>query len=130
MKLKKLVKIEFAMQFDQDISSKHSDMFFKLRDILTSYPNIKEIKNPKQTSYYDEYSSVCFIRIKDDVLVFALANGAKLSEKFPQIKGSQKIVRHIYFKSIDEIDESLVRSIIEESFILNIEKDAIKKLKK
>ena len=118
------------MQFDEDLNSKHADMFLKLREIVLSFDDIYEKKNAKQTSYYDAYSSICFIRLKKNTLVFALANGARLSEKFSQIVGEQKIVRHIYFKNKDEIDEALVKAIIEESLILNIEKDAIKEMKK
>jgi len=45
------------------------------------------------------------------------------------LKGSGKIVRHLYFKTIDEVDEKLLRQMIEESFILGMEAYELKKLR-
>ena len=114
------------MQFDVDINSKFADLFLKVRETLLSFEEIRELKNAKQTSYYDEYSSICFMRTRPKGLTIAFGNGAKLNELFPILEGSQKIVRHLYVASIDEFDEGLMRRLIEESLILNIEKDAIK----
>lgn len=118
------------MQFDVDSNGKYADIFLKLRDIVLSFNEIREVKNAHQNSYYDQYSSVCFLRTTNEGLTFALANGAVLSEKFPMLVGKQKIVRHLYFKTLESIDESLVKKIIEESLILNIEKDAIRGMRK
>jgi len=41
-----------------------------------------------------------------------------------------KIVRHLYFKTLADIDEDLLREIIEESFILGMETHEIKLLRK
>jgi len=41
------------MQYDLDIKSEFADIFKAIRKILLSYPQIKEIKNAKQTSYAD-----------------------------------------------------------------------------
>lgn len=117
------------MQFDVDISSKYSDIFLRLRDILLSYEEITEKRNARQTAYYDDYSAICFLRSTSDHLTLSLANGVRLEEKFGRLIGNGKIVRQIHLHDIKEIDEVWIRAIIDESLILNIEKDAIKRLR-
>jgi len=116
------------MQYDVDIKGIHADSFQKIRQILLSYPQIKELKNVKQTSYSDEFGVIMMMRGKGDRLVVAFGKGSKLQEKYPQLDGNGKVVRHLYFKSIDEVDETLLREMIEESHILNMEVYELKKL--
>jgi uncharacterized protein YdeI (YjbR/CyaY-like superfamily) len=118
------------MQYDKDIRGKFRDIFKKLRSILLSYPQIKELKNEHQTSYSDEYGVVIMMRTKGDTFVVAFGKGSKLQEKYPFLKGSGKIVRHLYFTNIQEVNETLIREIIEESFILNLEAFELKQMKK
>jgi len=118
------------MQFDKDINGKYAEIFLKLREILLGYQDIKEIKNAKQTSYSDSYAIVAMMRDRGDTFVFALGKGYALQEKYPFLKGSGKIVRHMYFSDISDINEDLVREIIEETMILNMETDERKRLKK
>jgi len=117
------------MQYDLDIKGKHADIFKKIRSILLTYPQIKEIKNAKQTSYHDEYGVVVMMRTKGDTFVVAFGKGYKLQEKYPQLQGSGKIVRHLYFKNADEVNERLLKELIEDSFILNMEAHEMKLLK-
>jgi len=117
------------MQYDIDIKGEFADIFKFIRKILLSYPQIKELKNAKQTSYHDEYGVVVMMRTKGKVLVVAFGKGSKLQERYPMLKGSGKIVRHLYFKTLDELDENLFREMIEESFILGLEADELKKLR-
>ena len=118
------------MQYNLDIKGEFSDIFKAIRKILLSYPQMTEVKNAKQTSYADEYGMVVMMRTRGNVFVVAFGKGSKLQEKFPQLEGSGKIVRHLYFRNIVELDEKLMREIIEESFILNIEAFECKMLKK
>jgi len=109
------------VQYDIDIKGEFADIFKAIRKILLSYPQIKELKNAKQTSYSDEYGVVAMLRSRGDVFVVAFGKGAKLQEKYPILKGTGKIVRHLYFKTLDEVDEKLLREMIEESMILGLE---------
>ena len=118
------------MQYDVDIRGEFADIFKFIRKILLSYPEIKELKNAKQTSYHDEYGVVVMMRNRGDVFVVAFGKGSKLQEKYPMLQGSAKIVRHLYFKSVDEVDEKLLREMIEESLILGIEAFEIRELRK
>jgi len=117
-------------QYDIDTHGKFANIFKKVRTILLSYPQIKEVKNAKQTSYSDEYGVIIMMRTKGDVFVVAFGKGAKLQEKYPDLKGEGKIVRHLYFKTLADIDEDLLREMIEESFILGMEAHEIKLLRK
>jgi len=116
-------------QYDLDIRDKYADIFKKIRKILLSYPQIKEIKNAKQTSYRDAYGVVVMMRDRGDTFVVAFGKGHKLQEQYPQLQGTGKIVRHLYFKSVDEVDETLLRKMIKESFVLGMEAYEMKLLK-
>lgn len=117
------------MQFDKDINSKFAKPFLKIRTIFLSYKEIREQKNAKQTSYYGEYSSICFMRANDKRVTLAFAQGYKLQEKYPFLKGDGKIVRHLYFAKESDIDEKILREMIEESIILTLEAYELKMLK-
>jgi len=118
------------MQYDIDNKGEFSKVFKAIRKILLSYPNITELKNAKQTSYCDEYGIVVMMRTKGDTFVVAFGKGFKLQEKYPLLEGSGKIVRHWYIKNIDELDEVVLREMIEESFILGMEKYEMAQLRK
>jgi len=109
------------MEIDKIIIKELKELFQTVRGILLSYPYIREIRNAKQTSYRDEYSTVVMMRVRGDVLVLAFAKGFKLQEKYSMLEGSGKIVRHLYLRSKDELDEKLLCEMIEESLVLNME---------
>jgi len=117
------------LQYNIDIHGEFAVIFKKIRAILLSYTQIKEIKNAKQTSYRNEYGVIVMMRTKGNVFVVAFGKGAKLQEQYSMLKGSGKIVRHLYFKTLDEVDEKLLRQMIEESFILGMEAYELKKLR-
>jgi hypothetical protein len=100
-----------------------------MRKLLLSNPEVKELKNEKQTSYSDSHGVIIMMRVKGDVLVVAFGKGHLLQEKFPQLQGTGKIVRHLYFKADQSVDETLIKEMIDESIILGLEAYEIKKLK-
>jgi hypothetical protein len=117
------------MQYDIDSKGEFEALFKAIRKIILSYPQITEVKNAKQTSYADEYGVVVMMRNRGDVFVVAFGKGAKLQEKYPMLQSNGKIVRHLYYKTIEDLDEALLRDILEESFILNMEAYEMKVLK-
>ena len=117
------------MQYDLDIKGEFSDIFNAIRKILLSYPQMKELKNAKQTSYSDEFGVIVMMRNRGDVFVVAFGKGYKLQEQYPMLEGEGKIVRHLYFKHVNEVDEKLLREMIEESFILGMEAFEMKEMK-
>jgi len=118
------------MQFNIDKKGEFADIFEKVREILLSYPQIKELKNSKQTSYYDKYGVVVMLRGTESKFVISFGRGAKLKEKFPILQGNGKIVRHLYLKNINEINQKFLEEMIEESFILGLEDNEIKLLRR
>jgi hypothetical protein len=46
------------IQYDIDSKGEFAKLFKAIRNILLSYPQLKEVKNAKQTSYADEYGMV------------------------------------------------------------------------
>jgi len=117
-------------QYDIDNHGQLAPLFQAIRDILLSYSHITQIKNAKQTSYRDEYSTVVMIRGRGNLLVLAFAKGHKLQEHYPILEGTGKIVRHLYLKNLTDIDEPLLREMIEESSILNMEAYEMRELKR
>ena len=111
------------------MTGKLTKQFETIRKILLSYPEITETENARQISYSDHYGVVVMMRTKGDVLVVAFGKGYLLYEKFPQLQGKGKVVRHLYFKEGDTIDATLMREMIEESFILNIEAHELKRMR-
>ena len=96
---------------------------------MLSYPQIKELKNAKQTSYSDAYGVIIMMRTKGTSFVVAFGKGHKLQEQYPMLTGEGKIVRHLYFKNIEEVDERLLRKMIDESLILGMENHEMKSMK-
>ena len=117
------------MQYELDVKGEFANIFKVIRKILLSYPQIKEIKNAKQTSYSDEYGMIIMMRTRGNVFVVAFGKGSKLQALYPMLQGTGKIVRHLYFKTLDEVDEKLLREIIEESMVLGMEAYEMKVLK-
>jgi hypothetical protein len=117
------------MQYDLDRQGIHADIFGSIRDILLSYPQIVELKNPMQTSYHDEYGVVVMIRGRSDGLVVSFGKGVKLQEKYPVLQGNGKVVRHLLLRSLGDVNEALLREMIEESLMVNLETYEIKRLK-
>jgi DNA-binding Lrp family transcriptional regulator len=117
------------LQYDIDNIGEYAELFKAIRKIILSYPQLREVKNAKQTSYADEYGMVVMIRGKNDKFVAAFGKGAVLQEKFPMLQSNGKIVRHLYYKTIEDLDEILLREILEESFILGMEAYEMKILK-
>lgn len=119
-----------VLQYDIDMQGEHRVHFKDIRKILLSYKQMKELKNAKQTSYRNAYGVVVMMRGKGDVLVLAFGKGSKLQEKYPILQGSGKIVRHLYVKASDVLDEVLLREMIEESVIVGMEESEMKVLKR
>jgi len=116
-------------QYTIDSKGAFSPIFNNIRKILLSYSQIKELKNAKQTSYSDEYGVIIMMRTKGEHLVVAFGKGHKLQSEYPMLQGSGKIVRHLYFKENETIDEASLREMIDESIILGMEAYEMKVLK-
>ena len=110
------------MQFDLDIHSPQAELFNYLRSIILSFDHVYEVQNAKQTSYKDSYSTVCMMRVRQNKVRISFANGATMSEQFPSLRGCAKIVRYVEFSTIKEIDVPVLKEMLSESLLLNMEK--------
>jgi hypothetical protein len=117
------------MQYDLDTRSEHAELFLYLRSIILSFDEIKEIKNTKQTSYKDGYSTVCMMRVRKGVVHLSFANGAKMQEMFSELLGEAKIVRYLKFTTVDEIRSERLKAMLQESQLINMEKYELRKLR-
>jgi hypothetical protein len=119
------------MQFDYDIQSPHADLFLYLRDIFLGFEAIHEIKNAKQTSYKDTHGhAIVLMRVRTDGVRVIFAQGAKLQPRYPFLLGDGKIVRHMVFRDIKEVDEGLIREMIEESLVLTMEHREMQRMRR
>ncbi len=116
-------------QYAIDNRGAFTELFQAIRKILLSFPEIIEVKNAKQTSYCDTHGMIIMMRSRGNLFVVAFGKGAKLQEKYPMLEGAGKVVRHLYFRSMEDLNEALLRKMIEESIILNIEAYEMKKLR-
>lgn len=117
------------MQFDKDIISEQAELFKYLREQILSHEMIKEIKNAKQTTYNDNYSSVCMLRVRRGIVRLSFANGARLQQQYSELVGDSKKVRYLDFHTIKEVDKTSLKAMIEESLLLNMEKYELKRLR-
>jgi len=117
------------MQFDLDTHSEQAELFLALRSLILNYSEITEIKNAKQTSYRDSYSTVCMMRVRKTKVHLSFANGAKMQELFPELLGDGKIVRYLEFNTVDEIQIERLEAILKESLFINMEKYELRKLR-
>lgn len=105
------------------------EIFKKIRSIILSFKGVSESKSAHQVAFKDDYSTILMLREYEDRVVVILAKGAVLQDKYPFLKGDAKVVRHIELYEMDDLDEELLREIITESMILNMENYELKKLK-
>ena len=117
------------MQFDVDTHSEQAEFFLALRLLILSFNDIVEIKNAKQTSYKDSYSTVCMMRVRQRKVHLSFANGAKMQEIFPELLGDGKIVRYLEFNTADEIQTEHLEAMLRESLFINMEKYELRKLR-
>ncbi len=126
---KTFYNLTMLLQFDLDTHSDHAALFSYLRKTILSYEEITEIKNAKQTTYKDSYSTVCMLRVRQGLVRLSFANGARLQKQFSELRGDSKIVKHLEFQTIEEVDNLTIKTMLEESLLLNIEKYELKRLK-
>ncbi len=104
-------------------------LYDKVANIVLSFEGVKKKQSKNQTTFKDKYRSILHLRFDDEKLTIALARGAQLQKRYPFLEGNGSVVRHIYLHDISELDEGVLREIIKESMILNMEHYELKKLK-
>ena len=105
------------------------EIFNRVADIVLGFEGVKEKKSTNQTTYKDKYQSILHLRYDAQKLTIAFARGAQLQKKYPFLEGCGSIVKHWYVHDMCDLDEGILREIIKETMILNMEHYELKKLK-
>lgn len=116
------------MKYDEDMRSEYKELFLYVRDLILSHDDqIIEKKNKCQTSYNLHCRCLITLKTTEYGVYLTVAQGAKLEKRFPDefklFEGTGKIVRSIKYYSKDDIDVDEFHKIIEETIVINFEKD-------
>ena len=108
--------------------SEYKELFLYARGLILSHDEqIIEKKNKCQTSYYLHCRCLITLKTIQSGIYLTVAHGVKLQDRFPhkfkRFQGDGKIVRSMTYMSKNEIDVDEFHKIIEESIIINFEKD-------
>ena len=118
------------MQFDHDLQSSYADLFLKLRDLFLSFDEIHEVRNANQTSYKDtDGYAIVLMRVREEGLRLTFAQGAKLQSQYPFLRGEGKVVRYLLLQNEEEVDEEVLKEMIEESLVLILEHKEMRTLR-
>jgi len=125
------------MQFDKDLNSQKAELFLEVRAYITDELQIYIHKVVEKYSenitslFCKEFSSgFCYLRVKDDYIHIGWFNGAKIEDKFGLLFGNGKQIRGQKIKVLDDVCKTAISYYVEQSYILLIEKDALKSLRK
>ncbi len=115
----------------QSIRDEHIDMFLKLKKIILSFDGMKLRQSKNQNAFYSGCRVVVMIRSasNEDYLTTSWGQGSKLERTFNVFTGDGKYVRHIKYTNINQIDTKLLKELISESIILNMEALEMLKIK-
>ncbi len=105
------------------------DIFDRVEEIVLEFKGVKRKESTNQVTYKDRYQSVLHLRVDTEKVTIAFARGAQLKEKYSFLEGDGVVVRHWYIYNRSNLDEGLLKEIIKETMILNMENYELKKLK-
>lgn len=116
------------MRYEDDINSEFAELFLFTQELILSLDTqIKIKKNQCQTSYNLHNRCICTLKTIENGIYLTIAQGVIVEKKSPFkykiLKGDGKIVKHIKYGSIDEIDIQEFKELLEEVIVVNFEKD-------
>ena len=117
------------VQYDIDIRSPLAELFLNVRTQLLSYDEIWEVKKQNITSYFCKEGGICYLRVKDDVLIVGLFQGICLEAIYDLVPEKAKQIRHLNYKKESEFDLEYFHNIIKDSMICAMEKKELAALK-
>ena len=106
-----------TVQFDRDRISAQADLFFSVRKLLLEYEEIWEVKKQNITSYFCKEGGICYLRVKDDVLIVGLFQGICLEEIYDLVPEKAKQIRHLNYKNEAAFEPDFFHNIIKDSMI-------------
>ena len=125
------------MQFDKDLNSEKAELFLEVREYITNeieiyiHKVIEKYSDNITSLFCKEFSGgFCYLRVKDNYVHIGWFKGAKIEDKFGLLFGNGKHIRSQKINVLDEVCKKAISYYVEQSYILLIEKDAIKSLRK
>ena len=121
------------MQIDKDLNSEYAELFLDVREYLTS--EIKKYVDKVEEKYSDNITSLfckelsngfCYIKVKENYVHIGWFNGAKIRDDFGLLAGTGKHIRGQKIRVLDEECMKAIKFYVEQSYILLVEKEAIK----
>lgn len=121
------------MQIDKDLNSEYAELFLDVKEFLISEiesyaPEIWEKYSQNITTLYAKEfcSAFCYLKVKDDYVHIGWFNGAKICDEFGLLFGNGKYIRGQKIKLLDKVCKKAISSYVEQSYILLVEKYALK----
>ena len=125
------------MQFDKDVTSKQSNLFFKVRDLIMSEigDEVYEKLSENITSYFSKEDGIknqgfCYIKTKDDGVHIGWFRGAYIEDKYDNLFGKGKTIRGHKILKLDKKQKDAIKHYIQETKIYLIEHIELQKLRK
>ena len=125
------------MQFDKDLNSSKAELFLDVREFITNEIRIyvekvveKYSENITTLHSKDFSSGFCYIKVKDDYVHIGWFNGSKINDKIGFLFGTGKHIRGHKIHVLNDESKRALSYYIKESYILLVEKEAIKSLRK
>ena len=125
------------MQIDKDLNSEYAELFLDVRAFITEQielysPKLLEKYSENITTLYTkEFSSAyCYIRVKENYVHIGWFNGAKIVDTLGVLLGSGKHIRGHKIYKLDTNSKKAISYYTKQSFILLVEKEAIKEMRK
>lgn len=122
------------MQFDKDLNSQKAELYLDVRAFLTDEIEIyvekvlEKYSDNITTIFCKEFSSAfCYIKVKDDYVHIGWFNGSKIQDKYGLLFGNGKQIRGQRVYTLDEKHKKCIAFYVKQSYILLVEKDALKK---
>ncbi len=122
------------MQFDKDLNSENAELFLEVRECLTA--ELEKYIEKVIEKYSDNITSLfakelcggfCYIRTKENYIHIGWFRGVDIKDEYGFLTGNGKQIRGQRVKALGVKEKEAIAFYAKESYILLVEKDALKK---
>lgn len=106
------------MQFQEDMTSPHSDLFMAARALLLSVDGITEVRKERITTYKNRDGGICHMRTMPHGIDVGFLKGARMEDGLGLLSGSGKAMRVL---PLEELNEPALMYYLAQAFQLNRE---------
>jgi len=110
------------------IDSKNADqreLMYRLIEIIRDLlPHLELRKSWGIPYFYYKQKPLCYLYIKsgDDHISLGVNGGAELAPIYEHLDGDGTVIRHLIFQPQEQIDESILRAVLQDAALLIDEK--------